>query len=71
MPIPELRPWRLVLLFGTVLLVTAYLPHPGLGDPLPQTLHSLIKNWQPNPAETATQTAQIGWDNGAAASAIE
>ncbi|MDA0672779.1 MAG: hypothetical protein O3C67_03615 [Cyanobacteria bacterium] len=41
----ELRPWRLVLLLSAVLLVTAYLPHPRLGDPLPQTLDNLFKSW--------------------------
>ncbi|NER80417.1 MAG: hypothetical protein F6K42_12735 [Leptolyngbya sp. SIO1D8] len=41
----EVRPWRLVILFGTVLLLTAYLPHPRLGEPLPQSLNSLVKAW--------------------------
>lgn len=41
----EVRPERLVLLIGSVLLVTAYLPHPNLGQPLPQTLNSLVRTW--------------------------
>lgn len=39
----EVRPWRLIALFGSVLLLTAYLPHPQLGEPLPQSLNSLTK----------------------------
>jgi len=41
----EVRPWRLVILFSSVLLLTAYLPHPNLGAPLPQSLNSLVKAW--------------------------
>lgn len=41
----DVRPWRLVALFGSVLLLTAYLPHPELGEPLPQSLNSLVKTW--------------------------
>lgn len=44
MPPLEPRPWRLVLLLGSVLLVTAYLPHPSLGESLPQTLDNLMRS---------------------------
>lgn len=42
----EVRPSRLVVLFAAVLLVTAYIPHPNLGEPLPQSINSLIKTWK-------------------------
>jgi len=41
----EVRPLRIVVLLGAVLLITAYLPHPNLGEPLPQSLNSLVKIW--------------------------
>ena len=41
----ELRPWRLVVLFVGVLMITAYLPHPNLNQSLPQTLDGLLKSW--------------------------
>lgn len=41
----EVRPWRLAILFGAVLLLTAYLPHPKLGDSLPESLNSLVRTW--------------------------
>lgn len=44
MPPLEPRPWRLVLLLGSVLLVAAYLPHPSLGESLPQTPDNLMRN---------------------------
>jgi hypothetical protein len=52
----ELRPGRLVLLFGAVFLVTAYLPHPQLGEPLPQSLGSWIQSLDAAPAEQISQT---------------
>lgn len=39
----DVRPWRIVLLFGSVLLLAAYLPHPLLEDSLPQSIHSIVK----------------------------
>ncbi|MBE7383290.1 MAG: hypothetical protein F6J95_017970 [Leptolyngbya sp. SIO1E4] len=48
----EVRPWRLVVLFGSVLLLTAYLPHPNLGKTLPQSLGSLVKVWLAEPSES-------------------
>lgn len=41
----EVRPLRLVVLFGAVLIITAYLPHPNLGEPLPTSLNQLVKAW--------------------------
>jgi hypothetical protein len=41
----EVRPWRLVALFAGIFLLTAYLPHPKLGAPLPQSLNTLVKTW--------------------------
>jgi hypothetical protein len=41
----ELRPWRLVALFGSVLLITAYVPHPKLAQPLPQAISALVRDW--------------------------
>lgn len=35
---PGIKPLRLILLFCSVGLVTAYLPHPSLGPPLPQAV---------------------------------
>ncbi|WP_017300935.1 hypothetical protein [Nodosilinea nodulosa] len=35
---PAIKPLRLVLLFLTVGLFAAYVPHPQLGPPLPQEL---------------------------------
>ncbi|MDA0268159.1 MAG: hypothetical protein O2890_11875 [Cyanobacteria bacterium] len=40
----ELRPWRLVMLFVGVLMITAYLPHPSLNQSLPQTLDGFLKS---------------------------
>ena len=34
----EVRPWRLVFLFCSVFMLTAYLPHPNLGASLPESL---------------------------------
>lgn len=42
----EVRPWRLVALFGSVLVITAFVPHPGLRQTLPQSLNSLVEAWQ-------------------------
>lgn len=39
----EFRPWRLILLFSTVFMLAAYLPHPQLGEPLPKALTSLVR----------------------------
>ncbi|MEM9006615.1 MAG: hypothetical protein AAGE59_24195 [Cyanobacteria bacterium P01_F01_bin.86] len=44
----EVRPWRLVALFGSVLLVTAYVPHPELGQTLPQSINALVQTLQGN-----------------------
>jgi hypothetical protein len=41
----EVRPLRIALMLTAVLLTTAYLPHPNLGEPLPQSLSSLVKFW--------------------------
>ena len=43
MPPTAVRPWRLVFALSAVLALTAYLPHPNLGEPLPQSLNSLVK----------------------------
>jgi hypothetical protein len=48
----EVRPWRLVALFVAVLLLTAYLPHPNLGEPLPQSLNSLLKAWMSHQSQS-------------------
>jgi hypothetical protein len=45
MYILEVRPWRLVALFAGIFLLTAYLPHPKLGAPLPQSINTLIEAW--------------------------
>lgn len=59
----SIRPWRLALLFTGVLAFTAYLPHPQLGEPLPQTLRSLVRRWQDPP--TTRQTADAAdWAHG-------
>lgn len=55
----EVRPERLMLLIGGVLLVTAYLPHPNLGQPLPQTLNSLVRTWVAPPAETPVVVSKV------------
>jgi len=39
----EVRPWRLVLLFSCVFVLTAYLPHPNLGQSLPQSIGTWLK----------------------------
>lgn len=39
----EVRPWRLVFLFSSVLILAAYLPHPNLGEPLPQSLDTWLQ----------------------------
>ncbi|MGF1459808.1 MAG: hypothetical protein ACFBSG_12375 [Leptolyngbyaceae cyanobacterium] len=40
MLVNEVRFGRLILLFSTVLMVTAYLPHPNLDRSLPQSINS-------------------------------
>ncbi len=40
----ELKPWRLVALFGSVMLVAGYIPHPNLEQPLPQAIESLVRD---------------------------
>ncbi|HEY9889267.1 MAG TPA: hypothetical protein V6D02_12755 [Candidatus Obscuribacterales bacterium] len=45
MPTCEIRPWRLATLLGTVLLLTAYVPHPHLSQPLPQSLTQWMNVW--------------------------
>ena len=37
------RPWRLVFALSALLALAAYLTHPNLGEPLPQSLKSLVK----------------------------
>lgn len=45
----EVRPWRLVLLFSGVFMLTAYMPHPNLEKSLPES----IGNWlQGDPDKT-------------------
>lgn len=55
----EVRPDRLMLLIGSVLLVTAYLPHPNLGQPLPQTLNSLVRTWMAPQIETPVVVSKV------------
>jgi hypothetical protein len=49
MPAHEVRPWRLAVLFVGVFMLTAYMPHPNLGESLP----NLIGNWLKGSAATA------------------
>jgi hypothetical protein len=49
----ELRPWRLIVLFVGVLMISAYLPHPSLNQSLPQTLDGLLRSWA-SPSQTAS-----------------
>lgn len=41
----EVRPRRLALLFASVLLVSAYLPHPSLGQSLPRSIQGWVNVW--------------------------
>ena len=41
MPATKVRPWRLVLLISGVFMLTAYMPHPNLGQSFPEA----IGNW--------------------------
>lgn len=52
MPLTKVRPWRLVMLFGCVFVLTAYLPHPNLGDSLPQSVHNWLHGDRESPPES-------------------
>ncbi|MEM6517853.1 MAG: hypothetical protein AAF892_09130 [Cyanobacteria bacterium P01_D01_bin.71] len=39
----EVRPWRLIFLFSSVLVLAAYLPHPNLVESLPQSISTWLQ----------------------------
>lgn len=54
MPTTEVRPWRLVLLFSGVLMLTAYMPHPNLEESLPKS----IQSWLQSNTDTAAMNSE-------------
>ncbi|MEM6714186.1 MAG: hypothetical protein AAF827_03970 [Cyanobacteria bacterium P01_D01_bin.6] len=54
MPATEIRPWRLVLLFSGVFMLTAYMPHPNLGESLPKS----IGNWLHDSADESVVSSE-------------
>ena len=51
----QVRPWRLAVLFVGVFMLTAYMPHPNLGESLPD----LIGNWLKGSTATADSPANV------------